>query len=124
MTRKGTPPAGRRAPKRRVVTEAPGPTRPGPAGPGPTRTEPPKDCPEEVEVAGRAGKPPDVGDLASLTLAGNQPQLVVAGRAAEILSTEPPLDVITRCLELGETYLGKVTDVSPEQFSARLTRRR
>lgn len=124
MTRKGTPPPGRRAPKRPVVTDAPGPTGPGPTRTGPRRTEPPEGCPEEVEVVGRADESPTIGERASLTLAADRPQLVVGGRVAEILSTEPPLDIITRCLQLGETYLGKVTDVSREQFSARLTRRR
>lgn len=128
MTRKGTPPPGRRAPKRPVVTDAPGPTGPGPTRTGPTRTgprrtEPPEGCPEEVEVVGRADESPTIGEAAELTLAAGRAQLVVARKVAEILSTEPPLDVITRCLQLGETYLGNVTDVSPEQFSARLTRR-
>lgn len=118
---KGRPRPGRRESKRPVVTEAPGSTG---TRPGPTRTERPEDCPEEVAVVGRADEAPTIGETAELTLADDRPQLVVGGRVAEILSTEPPLDVITRCLRLGETYLGKVTDVSPEQFSATLTRRR
>lgn len=110
--------------KRPVVTDAPGPTGPGPTGTEATGTGRPEGCPEQVKVVGRADEPPTIGETAELTLADDQPQLVVAGRVAEILSTEPPLNVITRCLRLRETYLGKVTDVSPEQFSARLTRRR
>ena len=117
MTRKGTPLPGRRAPKRPVVTDAPGPTRTGPR-----RTEPPEGCPEEVEVVGRADESPTVGDPASLTLAADRPQLVVGGRGASILSTEPPLDVITRCLRLGESYLGTVIDISAERFEATLRR--
>jgi hypothetical protein len=57
-----------------------------------------------------------------LTLADDRPQLVVAGRVGSLVSTRPGLDVVTRCLELGERYLGTVTSVSAEQFEARLTR--
>lgn len=122
MTRKGTPPPGRRAPKRAVVTDAPGPTGPGPTRTGPRRTEPPEGCPEKVEVVGRADESPTIGERASLTLAADRPQLVVGGRVVSILSTRPSLDIVTRCLGLGETYLGTVTDVSAERFEATLTR--
>jgi hypothetical protein len=119
---KGPPPAGRRATKGPVVTEAPGPNET--PGPGPSETPGParEGCPEEVAVVGSAAELPTVGQPASLTLAADRPQLVVGGRVASILTTRPGLGVVTQCLQLGETYLGKVTDVSPEQFEARLTR--
>ena len=113
MARKGTPPPGRRATKPPVDT--------GTGGTG--GTEGTEDCPEEVEVVGRAAKPPSVGDDAELTLADDQPQLVIDRQVADILSTGPPLDVITRCLQLRETYLGEVTAVWPDRFEAILTRR-
>ena len=90
--------------------------------PGPVRGPVPQGCPGEVAIVGSAARQPAVGQAASLTLAAGRPQLVVGGRVASIVSTRPSLDVLTRCLELGETYGGTVTGASGEQFEARLTR--
>jgi hypothetical protein len=109
-------PSARPARKPPVLRGVPGPMAGGTVG------RAPEGCPEEVAVVGRAADPRTVGEPASLTLAADRPQLVVGGRVATIVSTRPALEVVTRCLELGERYLGRVTDVSAEQFDARLTR--
>ena len=84
--------------------------------------EKPRGCPDQVAVTGRAGEAPTVGQPASLTLAGDRPQLVVAGRVAEIVDMRPARARVTRCLEEGESYLGEVTLVFPDRFEVMLTR--
>jgi hypothetical protein len=94
---------------------------PGPVVGG-TLGRAPEGCPEELAVVGSAAELPTVGQAASLTLAAGRPQLVVGGRVASIVRTRPGLEVVMRCLELGERYLGRVTSVSAGQFEASLTR--
>jgi len=95
-------------------------------GQSPVATEaagrPPEGCPDEVGVTGRAAEAPTIGEPASLTLADGHPQLVVARRVAEILDTRPRAARVTRCLEEGESYGGKVTQVFTDRFEAVLTR--
>lgn len=57
-----------------------------------------------------------------MTLADGRPQLVVAGRVAEILHISTSSARVTRCLEEGERYLGEVAQISADSFRATLSR--
>ena len=86
--------------------------------------KPPPGCPEELVVVGEAAVLPSVGEPVCMILAAGRPQLVVAGRVASLVSTRPGMgvDVLQRCMELGERYLGTVTRVTARQFEADLSR--
>ncbi len=78
-------------------------------------------CPDAVAVEG-VSEAVSVGQRASLTLADGRPQLVVENRVVAVSAIRPDRAVVTRCLEEGESYLGRVTRVSAGRFEVELGR--
>ena len=81
----------------------------------------PEGCPDAVTVEG-ASESVSVGQRVSLTLADGRSQLVVGNRVVPISAMRPDRALVTRCLEEGESYLGRVTRVSAGRFEAELGR--
>jgi len=79
-----------------------------------------KGCPDGTTV-----KAPDtnavVGETVSLISVGGMPELVVSGRSVPI-SEASIGSAITRCLEEGESYVGKINNVINGRFRAKLSR--
>ena len=93
----------------------------GPATFSTPKRPPPDGCPETVSVVGGAHPSIAAGDDAALSLANDQPQLVVSGHVVPSFTTTPSIDRLTRCLQEGESYLGRVTSTSTGRFEASLS---
>lgn len=79
----------------------------------------PAGCPEAVIVRGNT-EGLTVGQRASLVLAGNRVQLVVANRVTPISGMSPSISSITHCLREGARYWGRVARVKENGFEADL----
>lgn len=96
--------------------------RKGPATFATPKRPPPDGCPETVTVTGDTHSSIAAGDDAALSLANDQPQLVVSGRVVPSFTMTTSIDRLTRCLQEGESYLGRVTSTSTDRFEASLSR--